>query len=295
MQLSRLSIVVTCLCLHAAAVHGSAPGSASTPPDLQLQPTQSPGSVLLRTPNALAGAGVKEFVKHSPAFSLLTIKLEGGSSIRAEAGAMVAMQDVDLRTEWGSSKGQGMFGSCLGPMLSSLTQTVGGMSFCKNIFTGGDSGRGWVSLAPSFPGDIVVHHLNPMAELFIQPGSFLGCWPNIETALATKGFKAMLSGEGPLFIRASGGIHGGKVYLASYGAIEKLLVKDGEVVTVDSGHIVAYEDSLTFSIGIAGQIFFGGEGFVCHFKVRHKGDDKGKEGFVYVQTRNGPRTSSSDH
>eukprot|EP00961_Rhodomonas_salina_P168335 2269156-Rhodomonas_salina.2 len=65
---------------------------------------------------------------------------------------MVAMQDVDLRTEWGSSKGQGMFGSCLGPMLSSLTQTVGGMSFCKNIFTGGDSGRGWVSLAPSFPG-----------------------------------------------------------------------------------------------------------------------------------------------
>lgn len=69
-----------------------------------------------------------------------------------QAGAMVAMQDVDIRTEWGSMKGQGMFGSCLGPLLSSMTRTVGGMSVCQNVFTGGDSGHGWVSLAPNHPG-----------------------------------------------------------------------------------------------------------------------------------------------
>ncbi len=68
---------------------------------------------------------------------------------------MVAMQDVDIQTEWSSSHGQSTLGSCLGPFLSSLTRTVGGMSLCQNIFTGGASGRGWVSLAPSFPGAAV--------------------------------------------------------------------------------------------------------------------------------------------
>ncbi len=82
------------------------------------------------------------------------------------------------------------------------------------------------------------------------------------------------------------------MYLASYGAIEKLLVRDNDVVTVDSGHIVAYEEGLTFKIGVAGQYFLGGEGFVCHFRVKDRGP-RTRSGFVYVQTRNRPSPKSN--
>jgi uncharacterized protein (AIM24 family) len=52
------------------------------------------------------------------------------------------------------------------------------------------------------PGDVVVHTVAADRELFIQRGSFLGCWPNVQTDAKFKGFKGFLSGEGLFFLRA---------------------------------------------------------------------------------------------
>ena len=62
--------------------------------------------------------------------------------------------------------------------------------------------------------------------------------------------------------------HGdGDLFLSSFGAIYEVLV-DGEYV-VDTGHIVAFDDTLQFSIGKASGSwigsFLGGEGLVCRF------------------------------
>ena len=66
----------------------------------------------------------------------------------------------------------------------------------------------------------------------------------------------------------------GKVYFAAYGAVERYELKDGEELVVDSGHVVAFEDTLSYSIArLAGGLtsfFMGGEGFVCRFRVRSK-------------------------
>jgi uncharacterized protein (AIM24 family) len=66
----------------------------------------------------------------------------------------------------------------------------------------------------------------------------------------------------------------GKVYFAAYGAVERYELKDGEELVVDSGHVVAFEDTLSYSIArLAGGLtsfFMGGEGFVCRFRVRLK-------------------------
>jgi uncharacterized protein (AIM24 family) len=64
----------------------------------------------------------------------------------------------------------------------------------------------------------------------------------------------------------------GKVFFSSYGAVERYDMKAGEEFVVDTGHVVAFEDSLTYSIarlaqGLTG-FFMGGEGFVCRFRVR---------------------------
>jgi uncharacterized protein (TIGR00266 family) len=60
----------------------------------------------------------------------------------------------------------------------------------------------------------------------------------------------------------------GQVLLNSFGAIYPVEV-DGEYI-VDSGHIVAFNETLDFSITKAGKnwihSYLGGEGLVCKFK-----------------------------
>ena len=64
----------------------------------------------------------------------------------------------------------------------------------------------------------------------------------------------------------------GKVFFTSYGAVERYDLKPGEDLVVDTGHIVAFEDTLSYSIARLGggltSFFMGGEGFVCRFRVR---------------------------
>ena len=71
----------------------------------------------------------------------------------------------------------------------------------------------------------------------------------------------------------------GKIILSSFGAIYPVEV-DGEYI-VDTGHIVAFNETLNFSITKAGKSwwhsFLGGEGLVCKFKGR---------GTVWCQSHN---------
>jgi uncharacterized protein (TIGR00266 family) len=69
----------------------------------------------------------------------------------------------------------------------------------------------------------------------------------------------------------------GDLYLSSYGAIYSVDV-DGEYV-VDTGHIVAFDETLQFELSKASstwlQSFLGGEGIVCRFRGK---------GTVYCQS-----------
>ena len=79
---------------------------------------------------------MKTEIEFSPSYSLLTARLESGEMIRAEPGAMVAQQDVEMETGVG---GGGLF--------RAARRMLGGESFLMNVFTAGPGG-GWVSLAP---------------------------------------------------------------------------------------------------------------------------------------------------
>ncbi len=85
----------------------------------------------------------------------------------------------------------------------------------------------------------------------------------------------MFSGEGLFFLKASGT---GELFFSSFGAIHKVQVQ-GEYI-VDTGHIVAFEPSLSFKLEKVGglkSLFLSGEGLVCRFSG---------SGTLYVQTRN---------
>jgi uncharacterized protein (TIGR00266 family) len=71
----------------------------------------------------------------------------------------------------------------------------------------------------------------------------------------------------------------GPLVFNSFGAIKEVVV-DGEFI-VDTGHIVAFEDGLKFTVNKFGggwkSFIFGGEGLVCTFSGR---------GRLWIQTRN---------
>ena len=207
-------------------------------------------------------------VEFDPSYSLLTIELAPGESIKAETGAMVAQAGVALKT---GMSGGGLFGG--------IRRMMGGESFFVNTFTGEGSG-GWVSLAPPSPGDIGSFELVPGQNLFIQGSSFLACTENVETDTKFQGFRGFFSGESLFFIRAYAESGTGTVYYNSYGAIKQVAVTPDQELVVDTGHLVAFSDDVEYSIGKVGGIgslIAGGEGLVMKFRGN---------GHVWVQSRN---------
>ncbi|MXZ90558.1 MAG: TIGR00266 family protein [Chloroflexi bacterium] len=211
---------------------------------------------------------MKSNVEFNPSYSLLTIELEPGESIKAETGAMVAQAGVGMKTGMG---GGGLFGG--------IRRMIGGESFFLNTFTGEGFG-GWVSLAPPSPGDLGSFDLEPGKNLFIQGSSFLACTENVQTDTQFQGFRGFFSGESLFFIRAYAERGMGTVFYNSYGAIKQVPVTPEQELVVDTGHLVAFTDDVEYSIGKVGGIgslIAGGEGLVMKFRGN---------GQVWIQTRN---------
>ncbi len=211
---------------------------------------------------------MKTTVEYNPSYAMLTVDLDPGEEIKAEPGAMVLQEGVELNTGGG---GGGLFGG--------FRRMIGGESFFVNTFTAEPSG-GTVSLAPSAPGDIGSFDLHPGSNLFIQSGSFLACTGNVQTDSKFQGFRGVFSGESLFFIRAYTTEGAGTVFYNSYGAIKQVVVHPGKELVVDTGHLVAFTEDVDYSIGKVGgvrSLIAGGEGLVMKFRGN---------GHVWVQTRN---------
>ena len=206
-------------------------------------------------------------IEYGPSYALLVVDLDPGESIRAEPGAMVAQEGVDMQTRGG---GGGLFGA--------LRRSMGGESFFMNQFTG-LRGGGSVLLAPPTPGDIQVHETLPGEDFFIQSGAFLACTSGVSVDSKFQGFRGFFSGESLFFIRASSEVPGESVFYNSFGAIHQVQVHPGRELVVDTGHLVAFTSQVDYSIGkVGGMRTFigGGEGLVMKFRG---------SGSVWVQTR----------
>lgn len=190
-------------------------------------------------------------IDHRPSFAMLTVALDPGESIRAEAGAMVShSSDVSVETQ------------ASGGILGSLKRSVlGGESFFQNTFTTERGGE--VSLAPPLPGDVVHEAID--GQLLVQSGSYLASDPGIDLDTQFGGAKTFFGSEGLFLLDLSGT---GPVFLSSYGAIHDVVLGEGEEFVVDTGHIVAFEGTTDFSVNRVGGLkstLFSGEGLVCRF------------------------------
>jgi uncharacterized protein (TIGR00266 family) len=194
-------------------------------------------------------------IQMKPGCSVAKVNLAPGEVLTSEGGAMIAMSpDMDIKTT--------TYKKNSGGIMKGLRRMLSGENFFINHFTAGVNG-GEIFLAPTLHGDMIVKELNN-EKLIVQAGSYLASDHDIDVDFNWQGLKSMFSGEGLFWLNISGN---GKVIINAYGVIYKIEV-DGEYI-VDTGHIVAFEPSLQFSITKAGESwmssFLGGEGFVCKF------------------------------
>lgn len=190
-----------------------------------------------------------------PGSSIAKVTLEAGEQITAEGGSMVAMSgDMQLTTTTHKKE--------QGNVLSAVKRMLSGESFFMNHYTASSKG-GEVWLAPTLIGDMMTHDLDG-GRLIVQAGAYVASEKSVDIAFNWQGFKSLFSGESMFWLVASGK---GKLLINSFGVIYPVKV-NGEFI-VDTGHIVAFDDSLNFSISKAGgswiSSFLGGEGFVCKF------------------------------
>ena len=210
-------------------------------------------------------------IKNRPDFASLHVLLDSGDQVVTEAGAMMAMSpDVTIETNMQG----GVFGAA--------KRVFAGESIFLNTYTGtGPAQR--LDLAPSSPGDMVHIPLSGGA-VKVQSGSFCAATTGIDVDTKWGGAKTFFGGEGLTMLHCSGN---GDLWVSSYGAIHEVQVSG--TYTVDTGHIVAFDDSLSFNVRRVGGLkstFLSGEGLVCEFSGT---------GTLWFQTRSAPALASFLH
>ena len=193
---------------------------------------------------------------HRPGNTAAKVSLNVGETITAEAGAMIAMSgNMDITTTTHKKKQKGF--------LKAAKRMLAGESLFLNHFEPKDK-PGEVFFGTSLSGDMMTLDLDK-ESLVVQSGSYLASEEGVEVDLGWQGFKSLLSGESVFWLNLKGS---GKIIVSSFGAIYPVQI-DGEYI-VDSGHIVAFDETLDFSITKAGKSwlhsYLGGEGLVCKFK-----------------------------
>ncbi|WP_419993439.1 TIGR00266 family protein [Streptomyces boninensis] len=204
-------------------------------------------------------------IRHSPSFAVARIGLAAGESVRAESGAMMATSaavEVAAKAEGGLIKG--------------LKRSVlGGESLFMSRLTAGPEG-GWADLAARLPGDLTAIAVDGGVNL--ARGAWLCHSDGIDLDTKWGGVKNLAGGEGGFVVRAEGR---GEVVASCYGALESVELGAGEQLVLDSGHLVAFDDNVSFTTrkvnrGLA-QSLKSGEGLVFEFTG---------PGRIWTQTRN---------
>ncbi|WP_454196563.1 TIGR00266 family protein [Nocardia sp. Marseille-Q1738] len=211
---------------------------------------------------------MKVQLRHSPASTVARCFLAGGEPMRVESGAMVA-----------HSAGITLQAKAEGGILAGLKRSVlAGESFFVSTFTAPPEG-GWVDVAPALPGDMLNLQITQDRPFFISRGGWIANSSGVQVEGKWGGFANLFGGEGGFGLRAHGE---GEAVVGVFGAIDVIDLQPGEPITIDTGHVVAYDLAMNFSIrravsGRSIQSLKSGEGFVFDFTG---------PGRVLLQTRN---------
>ena len=192
---------------------------------------------------------------------IVEVELDPGETVIAEAGAMNYMEEhieFEAKMGDGSQPNQGIFGKLLDVGKRALT----GESIFMTHFTNQGMGKRRVSFAAPYPGKIICVDLpEHQNSILCQKDSFLcaAFGTRVSIAFQKRLGAGFFGGEGFILQKLMGN---GKAFIHAGGMIVKKQL-NGESLRVDTGCIVAFEESVNYDVEMAGglkSMVFGGEG-----------------------------------
>ena len=201
-------------------------------------------------------------ILYRPGAAVAALRLEPGEAVGAETGTMLAMgPEIDLETRTGG------LGKIVGRLLT-------GEGAFQSRFVAARGG-GELILAPSAPGDVQAVRLAGDAYL-VASGAMLAASESLDVNAKTR-LKNFFIGESLFMLRVSGT---GTLFLSAFGAIHPRELQVGESLKVESGHLVAWSDTMEVRVGRVTRSWLGtafsGEAIVATLTG---------PGVIYMQTR----------
>lgn len=195
-----------------------------------------------------------EYTIQGDNLQIVRVRLQPGQELYAEAGRMVYKQQ---QVQWESR----MTGDTLGQKIwGALKRKIMGESLFFTYFRTPSPGE--VGFAGSYPGRVQAFDLKAGESVLVQRDSFICAQSpaQINIALVKKIGAGLFGGEGFILERLTGP---GIAFIHAGGDFVEFTLAPGEVLQVDTGCIVAFDESVQYDIQLAGGIktaIFGGEG-----------------------------------
>ena len=183
---------------------------------------------------------------HGHDIQFVEINLQPGEAAIAEVGALMYMDNgiqMNTRMGDGSQKNSGVFGS----ILSMGKRYMAGESVFITFFTNNSNRMAKVAFAASYPGTIIPFDLRSLGTVMCQKDGFLCGTKGVSVGMGfTKRVGAgMLGGDGYVLEKLSGD---GLAFINAGGSILERELAPGETIYVESGSIVAFQNTVDFSI-----------------------------------------------
>lgn len=198
---------------------------------------------------------------------MLIFKLKPGQMIVAEAGSLTYMTpNIQVKTRKREKSIIGTLGLKL----------LGGQSLFVNEYWT-DMGKGEIGLVAAPVGDISKLDVKPSEGYVVQKTAYIASSPNIDLDIKWQGFTKGLFGQGLFMIKATGK---GDLFINTFGAIDRHVLKEGESLIVDNFHLVAFSNTCQYTVQKFGgwkETLLSGEGLVTHISG---------PGEVMLQTKN---------
>ena len=194
---------------------------------------------------------------------------QAGEEMITQSGGMSWMSD-----------GISMTSDTNGGFMSGLGRMFAGESLFMARYRAQQAGT-TIAFASTVPGSIIPIKMKDHPNgLICQKGAFLCSQStvNLEVAFSRKFSSGLFGGEGFILEKLSGN---GTAFLEVDGDVVEKELKSGEVIKVDTGNIVAFQDGMSYDVEMVQgfkNILFGGEGL---FLTKITGPGK-----VILQTQN---------
>ena len=222
----------------------------------------------------------------------LHVSLEKGEAIFCESDAMVMMEaNLDL-----SGTVQG------GILQAAMRRFANGESFFQQRIEAA-RGAGDCLLSPTMPGGVEVLEVGARQYL-LSDGAYVAATSGVQVTARSQGIgNALFGGTGGFFIGQSSGT--GQLAVNGFGSLFKLDVQPGKDITIDNGHVVAWDSTLQYSLsastnakrGLLGNLvgsMTSGEGMVLKFSGQGQVlvCSRNKDSFLaWLASKIGPKSS----